>query len=144
MYTGIFQAHSGWRYILLLLLIAAIVKALIGWFGKKEFTAGDNKLSLFAMIATHIQLLLGLVLYPISPNVRLSNMAEVMKDETLRLWTVEHISMMIVAVALITVGRIVSKKNVKPTSKHMRVAIFYLLGLLTMLSAIPKSAWPGM
>lgn len=63
-------AHSGWRWIVLILLIAAVVKMNIGWKGKKNFTAGDKKLAMFAMIAYHIQFLVGWILYIVSSKVK--------------------------------------------------------------------------
>ena len=93
MYTGLLHTHNLLRYVIVVLLILAVVKSFIGWFGKKEYTAGDNKISLFLLITAHLQLVIGLVLYFISPIVEagLANMAESMKNVELRFWTVEHI-----------------------------------------------------
>jgi hypothetical protein len=35
---------------------------------KKEFTAKNRKIALFALIAIHVQLLVGIILYFVSPN----------------------------------------------------------------------------
>ena len=93
------------------------------------------------MVALHLQLVIGLMLYFISPVVKagLSDMGNAMKSPELRFWTVEHISLMIVAIALITVGRIVSKKTTDSVIKHKKTAIFFLLGLVLILVSIP---WP--
>jgi uncharacterized protein YacL len=119
------------------LIILALVKAFSGWFGKKEFTASDKKSALFALIFTHIQLILGLGLYFISPLVSFEEGA--IKSEVFRFYTIEHFSMMIIAIVLITLGFSLSKRAPESITKFKRVAVFYLIGLLIMLSSIP---WP--
>jgi membrane protein DedA with SNARE-associated domain len=114
-----------------------LLKAFSGWFGKKEYTPSDKKVALFALIFTHIQLLLGFGLYFISPLVSFEEGA--IKNEILRFYTVEHFSMMIIAIALITIGFSLSKRASESITKFKRVAVFYLIGLLIMLSSIP---WP--
>lgn len=57
------SAHSGWRYLVIILLLVAFVNALMGFLGKKPYTEGNRKLNVFALISAHIQLVLGLVLY---------------------------------------------------------------------------------
>ena len=66
MYTFIQKFQSGWAYLALLLLIIAVVNYLIGMSSKKEFTAKDRKIAIFGLIATHIQLVVGMILYFVS------------------------------------------------------------------------------
>jgi hypothetical protein len=132
--------HSGFRYVVFLMVLIAIVQALLGWFGKKAYTDGNRKLNLFAMIAVHTQILIGLALYFVSPLVVFAK--ETMKDNTLRYWTVEHISMMIFAMILVTVGHSRSKKMALPEGKHRAIAIFYGLALLVIVLAIVQSQRP--
>jgi len=134
MYQGLLHTHSGLRYIVLALLLAVIIKASIGWSSKKPFTTLDNKLSLWLLIATHIQFLVGLFLYFVSPFVQLHSGA--MKDPGTRYWTVEHIFAMLIAVALITIARISSKKMNDDAAKHKRLAIFNEMALLIIVITI--------
>ncbi|RFZ82619.1 cytochrome B [Mucilaginibacter terrenus] len=136
-YKFLLQAHSGFRYIVILLLVVAIVTALAGWFGKKTYTNGNRKLNLFTMISAHIQLLLGLALYFVSPFVKFDS--GTMKDDTTRYWTVEHIAMMVFAIALITIGHARSKRAQLPEGKHRVIAIAYLLATLVVVVAILQS-----
>ncbi|WP_020403207.1 hypothetical protein [Gracilimonas tropica] len=137
MYTGLLHAHSGLRWILLVLIVWALVKAISGWTGQKEYQKSDRLSALFAMIFTHIQLLIGLVLYFISPKVSFES--GVMESSVLRFYTVEHISMMIIAIALITFGFSSAKRMEASLDKHKRLAVTYGIGLLIMLASIP---WP--
>lgn len=141
MLTGLLHTHNLLRYILLILILISIIKSLSGWFGKKSYTGGDRKLTLFTMISAHLQLVLGLILYFVSPNVKagLADMGTAMKDPGLRFWTVEHIAMMLIAITLITFGNVLSKKGKTDEAKHKRVAIFFLLALIVIFVAIP---WP--
>jgi len=92
------------------------------------------------MISAHIQLLLGLGLYFVSPLVQFSKTA--MQDHNTRYWTAEHITMMIFAIALITVGHIRSKKMATSSAKHRTISIFYILALLVIVLAIMQSMRP--
>ena len=139
MYTGLVHLHSAWRYVVVLLLIVSIVKAFSQWFGGNSFTATDKKIYLFTLISVHIQLLVGLVLYFISPQVQLGDMAAAMKDPQLRFWAVEHIATNIVGIILITIGYSTAKRAAVDKAKFVRIAVFYLLGFILIMSAIP---WP--
>jgi len=137
MYQVLQPSHFFLRYGVLALLVVVIITSLMGWLGKKPFTGTNNKLSLFLLIATHLQFLLGLLLYFVSPFVQFNS--STMKDATTRYWTVEHVSMMIIAVVLITVARSTSKKMTEDESKHKRLFIFNTIALLIILAAITMS-----
>jgi hypothetical protein len=141
-YTVLLKSHSGFRYVVLLLMILALIQSLTGWLGNKNYTEGNRKINLFAMISAHIQLLLGLVLYFYSPFVRTDDMAGAMKDAATRYWTVEHAVMMLFAVVLFTVGHSKSKKVSEAAAKHRTIAIFYGLGILVVIVAILQSGRP--
>jgi len=140
MYNFIFQLHSGFRFIVMVLLLLAILQSLAGWFGNRPYTTINRKVNLFTLISAHIQLLIGLILYFISPLVQFNSTT--MKDDTTRYWTVEHIVMMIFAIVLITIGHARSKRVLAPAGKHRTIAIFYLLALLVIVLAIIQSMRP--
>ena len=131
------HAHSGWRWIVLALLIYAIFNAFTKMQSGKSFEEKDRKLNLFTMISVHIQLLFGLIIYFMSPSVQFG--AATMKDSMLRFFTVEHFAMMLIAVILITVGNSRSKKAVEDAKKFKNTFTFYLIGLIIILVGIP---WP--
>jgi hypothetical protein len=117
------------------------VKAWQGMKGNKTFTAGDRKLVLMTVITAHVQLLVGLLLYMSSPivNSALQDMGAAMKDKALRFWAVEHISVMIIAVILITIGNALSKRAATDAAKFKKLFTFFLIGLLIILVTVP---WP--
>lgn len=137
------EVHSYWAYLVLLILIFAVANAIIGLTQKKQFTDKDLRIGLFALIATHIQLLIGFVWYFMSPwfDLLTSDAATVMKTKEVRLLAVEHPLMMIIAIVLITIGWSKHKKKTTDTAKFKMFAIFYGLGLLVILSRIPWNNW---
>lgn len=139
MYGFIQKFHSGWAYIALLLLVIAVANAFIGLASKKEFTAKDRKIAIFGLIGTHTQLLIGLILYFVSP-LGFTSLGQ-MSDKLLRLTSLEHPLINLIAITLITIGWSKHKKLTTSESKFKTFSIFYGLGLLLILSRIPWSLW---
>ena len=146
MYDVVKILHSYWAYLVLLILLLATLNAIIKFAGKKEFHAKDFRISLFTLIVSHIQLLIGLILYFVSPRIQLwseSGMGEIMKDSVNRLYLVEHPLTNIIGVALITIGYSKHKKKLTSTAKFKMLAIFFALALILYLSRIPWDVWPN-
>ncbi len=136
--------HSGWAYLVLLVLIIAFINALLGVLKNKDFKEKDLRLSLFTLIFAHIQLILGIIMYFVSPfyaHMREIGMGASMKDATIRLFVVEHPLMMVLAIVLITVGFSKHKKKTTDKAKFKTIAIFYGIALLLVLSKIPWHQW---
>jgi len=143
MYTIVKDLHSYWAYLVLIILIIAVVNSLIKTFGDKEYTAKDFRISLFTLIVSHIQLLIGLILYFTSPNgfnnVKANGMGGL--DSFARLLAVEHPFVGILAVVFITIGYSKHKKKLTSKPKLKTISIFYSIALLLVLSRIPWSTW---
>ena len=138
--------HSYWAYLVLILLVISTVNALIKFFGNKEFTAFDFRVSLFTLIVVHIHLILGVVLFFTADYLTLISemgMGEVMKNSLLRSNIVEHPLTMIIAVVLITMGYSKHKKKLTSKPKFKMLALFYTLALVLVLAKIPWNAWLG-
>jgi uncharacterized membrane protein len=125
------SAHSGWRYLVLILLVVALLQALAGWFGKKNYTEGNRKLNVFTLISAHIQFLLGLALYFVSPFTKGDTSVALY-----RYWKMEHIALMLIAVILITVGNARSKKVADAVAKHKAIAIFFGIAFILIIGSI--------
>jgi len=138
--------HSYWAYLVLLILVLAVFNSIIKKVGNKEYEAKDFRITLFALIVSHIQLLLGLILYFISPRFSLfseSGMGEIMKNSVDRLYLVEHPLINIIAIALITIGYSKHKKKLLSSGKFKTISVFYTIALVLFLSRIPWSTWLG-
>jgi NADH:ubiquinone oxidoreductase subunit 2 (subunit N) len=145
MYTTIQFLHSYWGYLTLLIIILATVNSILGISSNRGFGDKDGRISVFALIVTHIQVIMGIILYFVSPNaikaIQTNGMGEVMKDSLLRLFSVEHPLIMLLAVVLITIGYSKHKTKQTSKSKFKSIAIFYTLGLILVLSRIPWAQW---
>lgn len=109
--------------------------------GNKTYTAQNRKMSLLGLIPTHLQWVIGLVLYLVSP-LGISNFSGAgMKDSTARLYFLEHPLMMVLAVVFITIGYAKAKRQIGTTQGFKSIVIFYGLGLVLILSRLPWSAW---
>jgi NADH:ubiquinone oxidoreductase subunit 2 (subunit N) len=139
MYETIKNVHSILAYAALGLLLLASFNAIFGLSSKKIFKDKDLRLSLFTLIICHIQLLIGLILYFVSPlgADQLGNM----KDAAMRLTSLEHPLINIIALALITIGWSKHKKEESNNGKFKKIAVFYTLGLLLILSRLPWANW---
>ena len=145
MYTTVQFLHSYWAYLVVLVVFLATFNALLGFFSKRDYGAKDFRISLFALIVTHIQLLIGLVLYFVSPlglkSISANGMGTVMKDSVLRLNAVEHPTVMLIVVVLITIGYSKHKKKLVSRPKFKTLMIFYTLAFVLLLSRIPWGQW---
>lgn len=145
MYRTVQIIHSYWAYLVLLIILLATFNALAGFFSKREYSAKDFRISLFALIVTHIQLLIGLILYFVSPlglqNITTLGMGEVMKNSEFRLYAVEHPFVMILTAVFITIGYSKHKKKLLSHKKFKTLSIFYAIALILMLSRIPWNQW---
>ncbi|AUC83122.1 hypothetical protein [Lacinutrix sp. Bg11-31] len=133
--------HSYWAYLVFLMMIIATANALIKHFGKKEYTPKDFRIALFTLIVSHIQLLIGIVLWFAQDYFGELSVGEVMKNSALRSNAVEHPIAMILAVAFITIGYSKHKKKLTSAGKLKPLAIFYTLALILVLAKIPWSIW---
>ncbi len=137
------EIHSYWAYLVVLMLAFALVNAVVGITKKRKFTDKDVRIGLFTLIVSHLQLLIGLGWYFMSPAYKalIADSAAVMGNSGARLLAIEHPLMMIIAIALITIGWSKHKKKTEDVAKFKTFALFYGLALLLILSRIPWSQW---
>ncbi|MEM7381988.1 MAG: hypothetical protein AAF361_12430 [Bacteroidota bacterium] len=138
------NVHSYLAYIVLAFLIIAFVNALIGYVSNKEFALEkDFRISLFALILSHIQLLLGLILYFVSTSGfnAIQQLGIGGMNSAARLLALEHPVTNILAIVFITIGWSRHKKTDNSKKKFGRIALFYGIGLVLILSRIPWAQW---
>lgn len=143
MYTGLKHLHSGLAYLVLLALLIATIFYLYKKISGQALSPKQKTIALIAMSLAHLQLLVGIVQYFISPYFKsaLQDFGSAMKNETLRLYVIEHPIINIIAIAFITIGYSkVKKKCIANSSANMEF-LFFAIGLLLIVSRIPWSAW---
>ena len=136
LYPIVLHAHSVLRYFVLLFVVIAIANSLKGLMLKFTYGKTDKTIALIALASFHLQVLLGILLYCLSPKVLFSK--AMFHFDILRFFTIEHSSMMILSAVFITIGYSRAKRSIG-LNGHKQILIFYLLALLIVLWAIP---WP--
>jgi len=135
--------HNLLRWIIVVLLLLSIIKAYTGWKGNKSFSAGDAKIWLFTMIASHITLLLGLYQWLMGRygllTFEIPAGSSRMKDPFIRFFQVEHPVSMLLAILFITLGRGMAKKDLSDSLKYRQAFVYFFVALLLLLAAVP---WP--
>ena len=138
MLTGMKHLHSTLAIVLLLALVVAIVITLANYSGKKPY---NRKIALLGLIATHLQFLVGLIIYFVSPLGIQSFSGENMGNSLSRLYFLEHPLMMLLGVVLITIGYSKAKRQTDSQKANKLVLTFYIIGLIFILSRSPWSTW---
>jgi cytochrome c biogenesis factor len=144
MYPHLLATHNALRWAFLFFLVISLIQSYSGWFGNKSYTKSANTFKTLTVTTVHLQLLLGLVLYFVSPIVAgfLENVGAGMKEKDLRFFGMEHFIMMLIAVVAITVGSAKSKRQSNDTAKYKTVAIWFTIALVLVLLAAPSEFSP--
>jgi NADH:ubiquinone oxidoreductase subunit 2 (subunit N) len=128
------HAHSGLRWVAIILLLLAIFNA----FTSKTFEKKHKMINLFTMITLHTQLIIGLVQYFITSG-KVKFFDGWMKEAAFRFYGMEHLMGMLIAIVLITVGYSKSKRGTTDSEKFKPIKLFYLIGFILIIASIP---WP--
>ena len=143
MYSVALVLHNGLRWVALLLLVAAVVRAISGR-GGRTWSNADDDLGKWLVIAMDLQFTIGLLLYvALSPitQAAFNDFGAAMANAQLRFYAVEHAFGMTVALALVHIGRVKIRKASGDHRRHTLAAVCYGLALVILLGSIP---WPGM
>ena len=141
MYLIFKDFHSYVAFLLLVVLMLVIVVAIYGWVKVKPYNKIVSILSLVGLGAAQSQFTIGLILYFISPLGMSNFSGDAMKNALSRLYIAEHPLMMLLAIVLVTIGYIKTKKAKDDNSKYKNMAIYYSIGLAFILSRIPWQMW---
>ncbi len=135
MYDIIKTAHHWIAFIAIIFLAWATINGIIGSTSEKAFEDNHRKINLFALIFTHIQLLLGL--YLMFTMLAGADMKAIMGEAASRKSFIEHPTTNILAAILVTIGNAKSKSAIGNGRKFKQSMIFFGLGLLLILSRLP-------
>lgn len=144
MYSSTLWLHSLLRWAVLLTGAVAWLRAVGGGTAKRPWTAKDELWGLLFTVSLDTQLLVGLVLYvALSPLTKIAfqDFGGAMANSSLRYWAVEHITGMIIGIALAHGGRVKVKKAENDARRHRLATIYFGLALLAVCASIP---WPGL
>jgi hypothetical protein len=144
MYTILLALHSGFRWFVLTSILFTLFNAYKGWWFHKKYTAFDNYTRHATATLAHIQLALGISLYFISPVIDyfIKNFREAIHQRELRFFGLEHSSMMLLAILILTIGSIKAKRKSTDKEKFKTIALWFSLSLFILLTSIPWAFSP--
>jgi hypothetical protein len=144
MYPTLLIFHSLFRWLVLGTLATSIYRAYIGFSNNKTFSKVDNSLRHWTATTTHIQLIIGIILYTKSPLIKyfLGNF-----NATIHVWEVSffgvvHSLLMITSIVLVTIGSALAKRKKTDREKYKTMLIWFSIALLIIFIAIPWSFSP--
>jgi hypothetical protein len=142
-YAFLRDTHSLLRWIVIIACLWTLARVWSGFFGRSEWTRKDQMAGLAFTSLLNLQLILGLILYAISPLTRaaMTNFAAAMKDSTLRFFAVEHLAGMLLAVVVAQAGYSLAKRAATDRAKFLRAAVAYSIAAVLIVASIP---WPFM
>ena len=143
MYAVLKTVHSYWAFLVIITLTFIVINSIISKFSGRAFNTKDLRISLYGLIFSHIQVLIGLILYFVSPWFdQFSQLGmSIMKNAESRLYLIEHPLINLIAILLITLGWSLHKRQSDSSKKFLRIGLFYGLGLIFLLSRIPWNSW---
>ena len=140
MYTSLLQVHNILRWVVLLAALITLAKYFMGWFSQQNWRRSDNILGIVFTSLMDLQLLVGLLLYfvysPIT-EAAFQDFGAAMQNSDLRFYAVEHSFIMLIAVVLVHIGRVRTKKVETSKAKFRNGLIFFGLAYLVIMLGIP-------
>lgn len=141
MYVTFLAVHNVLRWVVVMLAVAALVRAYRGWLGKQDWQPADRKIGSFFAMFMDLQFLVGLILYvflsPLTRPLFQGQISVVMENDQLRFFGVEHILLMFLSVVFVHLGAVLSRRAEQSSVKHRRAAIWFSLAVLALLVGIP-------
>lgn len=139
MYSILQTIHSWWAVLTILSLFNVVISSIVSVSIKRQFGNREKVIALISLIIAHVQLFVGFALYFVSP-LGLESFGQ-MSVATLRLTSLEHPFVVLIAIVLITLGFVKQKNATDDAAKYKKIAIYYGAGLILILSRIPWSLW---
>lgn len=138
-----FSLNTNLEYLALIFLVVATLNAFWGLISKRSFGIKDLRLSLFTLIFSYIQMLMGIATYFVSDYLSAweNGMGAVIRDSNLRMYLIQRPITNILAIVLITMGWSLHKKASVDRKKYFRIAVFYAIGLLLLFSRVSWQNW---
>ena len=138
-YFTILAIHGWLRWLILLAGAGAVIVSVAGLRARSSFRPLGRRASLAYVVAIDVQFLLGVILYGISPIVRvaLANMAVAMREHELRFFAVEHIATMLLALILAHIGAVRARRAIEDRGKYLQTLIWYSASLMMILAGMP-------
>jgi hypothetical protein len=141
MYQTLLVYHSLLRWLVLLALMYAVFRAGTGSFQHRPYTKTDNTIRHWTVTLSHIQLLIGLLLYfrsPITSYFR-AHFKDALGEPELTFFGLLHPVLMLAAIVVLTIGSALTRRQQTDATRFKTQLLWFSAALLLVLLAIP---WP--
>jgi hypothetical protein len=141
MFEIIKDIHNIVRWVVLLAGLWAVARAWWGLLVRREWRKWDRLAGMLFSSALDLQLLLGVILYMLSPLIRVAfeDIGAAMGAAGLVFFTLDHVIFTLLAVVVAHLGSISTKKAPTTRTRFARAALLFTLALVLLLLGIP---WP--
>ena len=141
MYQSLIFYHSIIRWLVLASLLYSTYRAYKGYTSQLNFTKIDNAARHWTATIAHIQLVIGIILYTQSPIIKYfwHNFNEAIQNLDTLFFGLLHITFMLLAIILITIGSALAKRKQTDKEKFKTMLVWFSISLLLIFIAIP---WP--
>ena len=140
-YPILLVLHNALRWLVLGSLLATLGSSYSGWLRVRPYRPVDQTLRIVASSIIHTQLLVGFYLYFISPIVKYywKFHPSFRESPEFPFFSLIHIGLMFTSVIVVTIGSSLAKRRATAREKFKTTAIYFTIGLVLILLAIP---WP--
>ncbi|WP_313091377.1 hypothetical protein [Chryseobacterium flavum] len=141
MYQTLTFLHSLVRWLVLISLIYAIYRSFTGYISNRKFTGTDNTVRHWTATIAHLQLVIGMIFYFKSPVIQYfwKHFNEAKESFEHLFFGLIHISLMVTAIIIITIGSALAKRKSLDKEKFRTMVIWFSIALVIIFIAIP---WP--
>ncbi|MDB9793467.1 hypothetical protein OAB81_01210 [Flavobacteriaceae bacterium] len=142
-FEWILQLHSLWAILTMTIIFYTVLRFFFNALQNKIFTLLDLRIALFTLIFCHIQFIIGIVLYFLSPKFKwwYNGLEEILENNEYFFYLVKHPLLNIFSILSITIGWSLFKKAKTNQKRFTRIGVFYLIGFLLILLATPYEKW---
>ena len=142
-FEWILQLHSLWAILTMTIIFYTVLRFFFSALQTKIFKLLDLRIALFTLIFCHIQFVIGIILYFLSPKFKwwYNGLEEILENNEYFFYLVKHPLLNIFSILSITIGWSLFKKAKTNQKRFIRIGIFYLIGFLLILLATPYGKW---
>ncbi len=139
MATIVLATHNIVRWLVLAAGVWAVIRAWRGWRGRSVWSVSDAAAVRLFVNALSLQFVIGVILYAVSPLIRqgFGDMGAAMRTASVRYFMVEHVAMMLVAIAFGHIGAAKVRKAGSDSARFQTATIWMGLALAAAAGFVP-------